>query len=105
MSTECLSAYFRRRILLPRVFILWALLVFAAEAGSDRTLQAFLLLSLIVQFRVLDDYADRGHDAAVNPRRSTCDGWRLPLPPPSRPSPGCKETPPHCSATCCYWVR
>ena len=73
MSTECLSAYFRRRILLPRVFILWALLVFAAEAGSDRTLQAFLLLSLIVQFRVLDDYADRGHDAAVHPERIMVD--------------------------------
>ncbi len=72
--TTFLRRYRAERLPLPLTAAVSLLLATAAQAGRPRSFDGVaadvLLASLLfAQFRILDDLADRAHDATVHPRR------------------------------------
>ncbi len=63
--------YLCERLVRGRVLALLAVLLLAASGGTPTVRQALLMVLLVVQFRMLDDHADRAHDAMAHPGRVT----------------------------------
>jgi hypothetical protein len=61
-----LWAWATTRLLLPRIGVLWLLLMFVSRQTGEAALLAALL---IAQFRLWDDLADRRHDGRHHPQR------------------------------------
>ncbi|MCB1889755.1 MAG: hypothetical protein KDH20_19260 [Rhodocyclaceae bacterium] len=68
---EFAHRYLRERLLRGRIVLLLAVLVLAAGGRDPSPGAIFLLALLVVQFRMLDDFADRPHDAVAHPHRVT----------------------------------
>jgi hypothetical protein len=67
-----LADWLRERVVTPRIALLAAVVLVAAVAAGallPEVATALLLLAMLVQFRLLDDLADRAYDRAHAPDR------------------------------------